>query len=218
MALYSKRQFADLAGVPSNNLSNYIKRGHVLLKSGKPCKCQKNKCTCLIDSGDPKNAVFLQQRGINDQAVPATEAKPAKAAKITFGGTDPAPTGKKTRLLELQEQKLENQNREAENRIRLLEAKIQKAYEEVVPRDFADFMIKNYSVGIADVWLTATERFLMQKGTALGLSREEVIEHRKYITEILNDAKRKGAEEAINNMRKVAREYAGRKDRGVRED
>lgn len=216
MALYSKRQFAELAQVPTNNLSNYIKRGHVILHGRDACRCPKNKCTCLIDSGDPKNQLFLQRQGITETATPVPQKQASKAPPKTEAS--PRPTHAKTRLIELQEAKLEKQNQELENRNRLLEAKIQKTYEEVIPREFAGFMIKNYALSIKDVWLTATERFLMQKGTAFGLTREEIIEHKKYITEILNEAIRKGAEEANANIRRIARQFAGKKDRGEHDD
>lgn len=214
MALYSKRQFAQLAQVPTNNLSNYIKRGRVVLLSGKPCHCPKNKCTCLIDSGEPTNALFLERNGVQEHA----ESVKSAGKSTTL---DPA-TGQKpnvkAKLIALQEEKLERQNEELSKKNRLLEAKIQKVQEEVIPRELAAYMIKNYSAGIRDVWLTATERFLMQKGTAIGLSREEIIMHKQYVTDIMNDAIRKGAEVATASIRRLAREYSGKKEKGERGD
>lgn len=216
MALYSKRQFADHAGIPTNNLSKYIERGHVVLYGGEPCNCTKNKCKCLIDDQNDKNLAFLQRRGAlntNNHPEIATST-PKNEATESFTESK---SESKDAFAALQRRKLEHQNRELENKNRLLETKISKAMAEVIPLDHAEYLIKNYADSIANVWETSTERFLMQKGTALRLTREEIIEHKKYITELVNDSRKRGAESAVKNMRKVADEFAGTKGKGERE-
>src|SRR5688572_18572483 len=109
MALYSKRQFADLAKVPTNNLSNYIKRGHVVLHGGKPCTCLKNRCTCLIDSGDQRNVLFLERQGVSEQVAPVPQQRSVRTTEVSAIPPD-TKNNIKVRLVALQEEKMERQN------------------------------------------------------------------------------------------------------------
>lgn len=145
----------------------------------------------------------------------APEAREKKQAIDKRNDSEPEV---KDSIYQLQKEKISEQILELKNKNQLYEGKIQKIYEEIIPREHAAYLIKNYAIGIQDVWFTATERFLQQKATALGLTKEEIIEHKKYIREITNDAIRQGAENANKNIKLLAREFAGKKGRGERDD
>lgn len=210
MAIYTKQQFATLCFMSTKELAVYIGRGKVVLQGGKKCKCPKKQCNCTIDSEDQVNRLFIENNMISPESkVPKSNSRSTE--------TTPEPD-EKGGIYQLQKEKLSEQILELRNKNQLYEGKIQKIYEEIIPREHAAYLIKNYAIGIQDVWFTATERFLQQKATALGLSKEEVIEHKKYIREITNDAIRQGAENANKNIKLLAREFAGKKGRGERDD
>lgn len=200
MAFFTKKQFAENVGIPTKDLSNYIKRGKVI--------CVDD----LIDDTNPENRLFLENRsakkGGESAKIPAKKEPETNKTK-----PNASPPGNGT----ASQENLLLKNSKLQEEIDLLKAKKEKIYELVIPREHASFLIKNYSEGIKSVWLTATETFLTQVGTSLQLSREEIIEHKKYIIEIMNDAVKSGAELANNRIRKLARDFAGRKGKGEHE-
>jgi hypothetical protein len=117
----------------------------------------------------------------------------------------------------LSDLKVKREIEKKDQEIELLKAKISKANEESIPREHASFLIKNYSIGISNVWLSAIRQFTTQRAISLAMTKEEIIEYEKYITAIVNESIIKGAEEANKNIRKLAKEFAGKKGRGERE-
>lgn len=200
----------------TQKLAVYIGRGKVILKDREKCECPKKQCDCLIDSEEPINKLFVEKNMVAPSAREPDEVK--KPEKRLHGAEESDSLGHGESIHTLQKKKLSGQITELENKNKLYEGKIQKIYEEIIPREHASYLIKNYSLGIKDVWLTATDRFLQQKSNELGLTREEIIKHRDYINEICNDAIRQGAERAIQNIKKLATEFAGKKYRGERDD
>lgn len=200
MALYTKEEFAKQCNMDSKNLYTYFSRTgtqRVVLRSDG-----------LIDDKDPLNHPFISKRRtvkFKEEILPDPDKK-EKQIQIL-----------KTDTESLFDQKTRKQIEELEKKIQLYEAKISKANEESIPREHAVYLIKNYSISIKNVWVSAVRQFTMQKGISLGMSKEEIIEFEKYIAEIANGAMRSGVEEANKNIRKLAQDYAGKKGRGEKE-
>lgn len=212
MPLYTKKQFAELANIKTKDLSNYIKRGQS--GNGNGVVIEND----LIDDTHPKNVLFLQKRKLKGvkKSVPVTQ----KRSLAPPPGPERKKEKKDSSQIENEEAVFKNmdlKNYKLQEEIDLLKAKKEKIYEQVIPREHASFLIKNYSESIKSVWLTATETFLTQVGTSMQLSRQEIIEHKKYINEIVNEAIKSGAEAANNRIRKAAKEFAGRKGKGEHE-
>lgn len=214
MALYTKKQFAQLADIKTKDLSNYIKRG--ASGNGNGVVMEND----LIDDTHPKNILFLQKRKLKGvkKSPPVTQKRQPVIAPP--GREQQKKVKKDPAQVENEEAVFKNmdlKNYKLQEEIDLLKAKKEKIYEQVIPREHASFLIKNYSESIKSVWLTATETFLTQVGTSLQLSRQEIIDHKKYINEIVNEAIKSGAEAANNRIRKAAKEFAGRKGKGEHE-
>lgn len=204
MAIYTKKEFAARYGIDEKNLYPYFNRtGNVrlvLTKDG------------MINDQDPINRPFVSKRKVVSEAQEERITK--KNKKVVTAGEE-EPRLKKSELT-LFDQKTKKQIEELEKKIQLYETKIAKANEESIPREHASFLIKNYALGIKNVWVATLRQFMMQKSISLGMTKEEIIELERYITDIVNSAVRSGAEEANKNIRKLAKEYAGKKGRGER--
>lgn len=196
MTLLSKKEFASKCGITTKALAIYARpdRGKVVY-SGE-----------MVDDSIEPNKSFLAYKAQKGSSG-LTEVSSGTLSKTN----DMDVTIEPKTLFDV---KTLHQITELQRKISLYDARIQKLTEEVIPRENAAFLIKNYSAGITDVWTTATERFLVQKAVSLNLSREEIIEHKKYINEIVNEAVKEGADRANRNILKMARALAGKKERG----
>ncbi len=198
MALHTKEEFAKICNIDSKNLYTYFSRTgaqRVILRPDG-----------LIDDKEPLNQPFISKRR---NSKPAEKTEPRIIEKQTPSNL--------TDTESLFDQKTRKQIEELEKKIQLYETKISKANEESIPREHAVYLIKNYSISIKNVWVSAVRQFTMQKAISLGMSKEEIITFEKYIADIVNEAMRTGVEEANKNIRKLAKEFAGKKGRGERE-
>lgn len=197
----------------SRTLGIYITRGNVIRDHNG-----------LIDDKNPINIVFITKRNVLLKKKGKSDIKETEKEQIT----EKIPT-KSTKKIDkdsensndiysLTQIKLQRQVEKLESEIRKNNAQFEKLSESTMPREHGSFIVKNYALGIKDVWMTATERFLMQTATSLGLSKEEMLRHKASVSDLLNDAIKAGAAAAEKNMRKLSQEYAGKKGRGEGRD
>lgn len=201
MALHTKEEFAKLCRTDSKNLYSYFSRKgaiRVVLRTDG-----------LIDDKEPLNQPYLKKRrAIIENAEIEDKLELGEKKEIR------KPTNDTESLLD---QKTRKQIEELEKKIQLYETKISKANEESIPKEHAVYLIKNYSISIKNVWVSAVRQFTMQKAISLGMTKEEIIEFEKFIADLVNEAMRSGVDEANKNIRKLAKEFAGKKGRGERE-
>lgn len=228
MALYTKRQFAEFTGLPSKDLSNYIKRGHVVLQGGK-CTCPKFKCICLIDDSNEINRLFIDRRGVEVATTPSKKKEPKKvAAKIEKKETvrDPAPVNSVTKkidlkvneLTELRKQREELANEKIEKENKLLDAKLAKISEEIVPKEVVIHIVVAQSEAVKGAFFRAADTFVTQFAAQNSMPREEMISWKKQLTAVVNEAVELGVKESKSNLKKLAKEFAGKKGKGERDD
>lgn len=194
MALHTKNEFAKLCNIDSKNLYSYFSRTgniRVVLRDDG-----------LIDDKEPLNQPFISK----NRKIPGEVEKETPKSKEVVTDTE-----------SLFDQKTRKQIEELEKKIQLYETKISKANEESIPKEHAVYLIKNYSISIKNVWVSAVRQFTMQKAISLGMTKEEIIVFEKYIADLVNEAMRSGVDEANKNIRKLAKEFAGKKGRGERE-
>lgn len=211
MALFTQAEFSEKCQMPSRTMAIHISRKKVI-------RDEKG----FIDEKNEINAMFLRKREAFLRKNSKKQSKEPKVAQknTQIGRVEPEKSSQNegNALIDLTEKRLQRQVEKLESEIRKNNAQFEKLSEAVLPRDHAVFLVRNYAAGIGNVWLTATERFLMQTGTALGLSKAEMLKHKEGLTDIVNEAIKDGANEAEKNIKKLAAEFAGKKGRGERDD
>lgn len=224
MALYTKRQFSDLVQIPSKDLSNYIKRGHVTLQGGKVCSCVKGKCDCLIDDQDEINQVFIEKRGVTVQEKAETPIiQPEKPEEKQDSSTKKAVKStvnpiKSTEFSQIKKERELKMNEQIEKQNRILDVKLAKLSEEIVPRDIVVHMVVAQSEALKGAYLRAVDTFITQFAAQNQLPREEIVYWKKELTKVVNVAVEDSVKQSKVNLRKMAKEYAGNKGKGERND
>lgn len=228
MALYTKRQFAELTAIPSKDLSNYIKRGHVVLQGGK-CECEKFKCTCLIDDSNEINKLFMDRRGIeigNSSKVSKVSKKLQKVevvsknseVKTQFVPSEKVVNSSIKALTDFRKEREALLNSKVEKENKLLDAKIAKIAEEVIPKEHVIHIVVALAEGVKGAYARAADTFITQFAAQNSMPREEMIRWKKDLTLTINEAVEVGVKESKSNLKRIAQEYSGKKGKGERDD
>lgn len=211
MTCYSRIDFARLCGVESRHLSNYIKRGKVVLTGE------------LVDDKHPTNSSFLQKRRekiLQIETVYEIEEKPQQALqtekKINIQPVIPDKQPKQNLTqyqLEAEIKKADLAKKEVDTRIALL--KEEKLMGVSIPTDLVKVVIANLSKSIISAFKDGADNFLIEISKRKSLSISEIAECRGELIKIINTSSTRAISESKRNVKSIINEYSVK--RGVGE-
>lgn len=220
MPLYSKKDFAELCFTTTSDLSNYIRRGKVVLSEGE-----------LIDSSDVINAAFIVKRSQHQtkktaKSVSLPEVKPAEEKNNDRSAKQKiAPQVAFEFPPEVKSTVHENFQTEAAikkltmektgNEIELQKLKIQKQQGEVVPTSLVKNLIAQHSKSITIAFRNGVENFLSDIAKRAGLNNEQVAELRGLLIVIINTSVDESIQVTAEGLDHIISEFT--KQRGVGE-
>lgn len=197
MAFHSKKDFAELAGVKTKDLSVYIKRGKVTLQGE------------LIDDKDQINQAFLLKREVNS----AVKSEKKVSVKPDKRQTPIPDKREKTEAEEMFSLKSRLDMEKRQNEIDLQKLAIAKIRGEVVPVPAVKEIIFKHSESIKTAYIEASDNLLVIISQRNQMSAQELSELKKDFLKLVN----KAIDSAVNATKViltgVVTEYA--KKRGV---
>ncbi len=211
MALYSKKDFANLCGIKTNQLSVVISRGNIILTGD------------LIDETNAKNSAFLQkqrekQLKISESPIP----KESKKENITESAPVPPVQKFKKKKNDLsiysldQEIKIADlQKKEVDTRIALL--KEEKLIGASIPTDLVKSVISNLSKSMISSFKDGADQFIIEISKRKNLTVVESAELKGKIVEIINMCSSKAISESRKNLKNIIIEFSNKKEVGEHE-
>lgn len=211
MALHTRKDWGLMCGLSAGNLSNYIKRGKVLLTGD------------LIDDSKPENQDFRKKftekkleksneaeqkpAEISNEAPKSTKKEPVQRSKTTNEGEGEGGFSLDRRL-KAQELK----KKEAETR--LLNLKEEKIRGEHIPTELVRSIIIQQSQSFITAFKNGVEDFITIVAKAKGMNVNEVAEARGELTKVINLTANKAVEVAKKGIDNIVGEYAVKRDVG----
>ena len=182
------------------HLSVNIKRGNVKLTGD------------LIDDSVSENRHFIEKR-LQGKVKSIPGPQPDSAAPSQDAGQDiPGP---RMSLLDI---KTRAQIAKYKEEIDLLKAKKEKLFEEQIPREHAVHLVVAQSEGLKGAWLRATKTFITQFSAMHNLPKEDMVHWERELTNLVNETVEHAVSESKKNLRRIAREFAGKKGKGEKND
>lgn len=220
MALHSRSDFAKICGLSAGNLSNYIKRGKVIL-SGE-----------YVDDKIEQNSSFLEKRlaAINqnseaggDKSTPNTKDTVSDKPKVERPYI-PTPNIEEPDLpnddslsftaLSKREKKVNIQKKEEE--IKLLRLKEEKIRGHVVPIDIIKNLFRLHTQSIVTAQKDGIEDLIINFSGESRISSEQIARLRGKMVEILNNAVDKAVLSTKKNISSIMSEFIEKKEVGER--
>lgn len=220
MALHRRAEFAKICGITPGNLTNYIKRGNVILSGD------------YVDDGIEQNRLFLEKRlattgkkTVPDESHPTkteeeTErpkpnVKPPRYQKESFTTPDP-PDDETTTLTALSKREKKVNIQKKEEEIKLLRLKEEKIRAQVVPIDKMKDLFRMHTQSILTAQKDGIEDLLINLSGEMRISSEQLARLRGKMVEILNTAIDKAILTTKKNLSSLISDYAEKKEVGER--
>jgi hypothetical protein len=217
MALHLRAEFAKICGLSTGNLSNYIKRGKVILSGD------------YIDDSIPQNKEFLEKRGVkaSPQSSSATTKKPrVDRPQITplevEGLGDPDipeddeddSGGESLHLLSKKRQKVEIRKKNRETV--LLELKIKKQRGEVIPTELVKDAFGQFSRRMAIEFKNSVDQILTELTKKKDFNLNEIAELRGLMLSSINLSVESGVHIAKKDIDNIVNQHIEKRGIGER--
>jgi hypothetical protein len=224
MALYKKSDFAREVGLKTGNLTNYIKRGKVVIREDE-----------LIDSEDLVNADFLKKRAeflakkaareaesgnldpapeevnpISDPELPLSDFPPGDSDQNDEEVKRIASSGG---LFGLDKMKIAADIQRIETVRDLNLLKIQKEQGEIIPTELMGPIIAQFAMSITSAFRSAADNLLTEFAHKHKIDGESESELRTKIVAITNEAVETAVDESHRAVDRIAGDYSNK--RGV---
>lgn len=212
MARYTRAQFAELLGKKANYVSEYIKRGKLVLDENE------------IDDENALNALFLT-KFFSKKEAPAKAQSTVKADKPNQEREDdradePVKSKKKkSKADELVDIELEIKRLDAEKKakdILFIQQKIDKANGELVPTDVVKMLFAQHFKSVYAAFEDETNKLLSDIAKKAGLSNNDMAFFRGKIIASVNRAVAEGIEKSKKDLAAVVAEYSETRGKGER--
>lgn len=219
MALHSKKDFAELCGLPTKNLATYIGRGKVIIGEGD-----------LIDDKNSINKIFLEQRKskASEQQV-INHIKQYPTAKEKEDLVTPSPdeddddesggrihvAGKMDTAKALEKLAYFRAEKTERETIRL-DLDIQKKRGEVIPSDMVKPIFVRHNQFILTNFKNATDDILARFAKYKELEPEYVAELRGEMIAVINRAVADSVKMSIESVEDIVNEYKVKRGVGER--
>lgn len=209
MAKIPKKEFAELCGLTTGNLGNYIKRGHVV--------CVHD----LIDTTNPTNLRFLEKRSAKDKAdkQPAEGQKPKKTTAAQPKGKEIPDiedlTPEEVPSYEESERKLKYLDTlKREKEIEKLQIDIDKKKGVVVPSELIKPVFLQHNQNIVQEFKNTADEIVRTFSKKHSLGANEVAEIKGELVACINSAIKKAVHASISQVKNIINEHSIKKEVG----
>jgi len=195
MPLYTRVEFAKLCGIESGNLSNYIKRGNVVLSG------------VFVDDSIAVNRQFMQRRAqrLAKVGVPEAVSKHDRVGKP-----------KLTDAQNLVDEKTQADIERIRTVTELNQLKIEKQQGENIPTALVMPLVSQFAHSMIGAFKNGMEAMLVEIGHKKKLSNAEMADLRKVLTAIINKSATDGVEDARKGTANIVNEYIEKRGKGER--
>jgi uncharacterized protein YjgD (DUF1641 family) len=213
MALHSKKQFADLCGIATNNLSVQIARGKVIVVND------------LIDDTLEKNKSFFEKRASkkpansNQNASSETNTSKISVESVVKLPQNPneliAPSENQSYTeSERQLKYLDTLKRQAE--IEKLSLDLAKKKGEVIPSELVKPVFLQHNQSIITEFKNVSDEVIRMFAKKKSLTVNEVAEITGELTSCINNAMNKATNATVNAIDSIVNDFAEKKGVGER--
>jgi len=201
MGLFSKKEFAQRAGVTTRYLSNYIRRGNIFLTDDGD----------FLDDSVPQNAAFLDR-----MSAKKTKVEKGKKKKTTHAAaapvTDPAVTEKRNARFDLDLRKKELDIAKTERETELLAMNLNKKSGVLIPTDLVKALFSQHAKSMTVSFYQAVENLLVDISKKAHLTAEDLSNLRGKLKEIVNSAVDNSVEESKKTLTTMLADFSDRKN------
>jgi hypothetical protein len=197
MAKYSKKEFAELCGIKTKELSVYSKRGKVIVVNNE------------IDDADQNNILFMQRQLAKKQKAPSVKNVSNDQKPVDSAAAEEA----RNTLLEINRSKGQLELLQKQNLIDLQRIEILKKRGELVPVPAINSLIILQAESIKTAYLEASDNLLVIIAQKKQMSAEEIASARKEFTKIVNKAIDSAVDLSKTMLFGIVKDY--QKKRGV---
>jgi len=220
MPLYQKKEYQELCQVSRPYLAQYIKRGKVILREDN-----------LIDTSNPINQEFMDNRVNKPKAPPVKETKPKKV-KPQKKAVAPAPPERETREPvskfaksedeaqgAVDKYNLDRQLKELEIEKKLQEIEktkiqVQKLKGDVIPTDLVNMVFAQHFTSVTNAFYNAADNYIAIITARLNGKKDDIAFIRGELIKTINQAVKDGIVESKQSMGNIAREYSDKRGKG----
>jgi hypothetical protein len=188
MALFSKKEFADRCGMPSNKMAVYVKRNKVIVIDDQ------------VDDSLPQNQAFLAKHGGKPSSAPAAGRKERSKRE------KPNKEVAKSFTLDLARKEIENEK--AELGKQLLQSKIGKERGLLIPFETVKMGLGQHFRDISVFMGQGLDNLVSDVAHRTKLNINERAELRGSMERILNDATDRAIDATNSFIRSVQKEYS----------
>ena len=230
MAFYSKADFAKLCGLTTGNLTNYIKRGKVVMSGD------------YIDDSMLQNREFLRKRKENLVAADNEEEPRAKMRMLRPDPGMPEPPnikepediddddagidiniddessykGEAAAMYKLNKKKLVVAIQKTKEEIALLKLRNEKLNAVVIPTELVKVVLLQQSRSMATEFKNTIDSIITNISKKKDLTLTEVAQLRGELLHCINSAVDKSLTESKKNIANIVKEFVERKEVGER--
>lgn len=209
MAIYSKKEFADLCRIETKNLSNYITRKNVIVNS-----------SGFIDTSIDKNMAFLEKRRAKSSSIPSADIVVKNKKKNKPEDFDADETeyvsgpGQTYTESERKLKYLDTVKREAE--IEKLKIDIAKKKGEVIPSELIAPCILQHNQSIVTEFKNTADEIIRIIAKKKSLSVNEMAEIKGDLVICINTSIQKATTLTSKNIENIISDFSEKKGVGER--
>lgn len=204
MALYSKKEFADILDMSTKALSVYISRGNVIVKGDK------------IDGDHPTNRLFQSKRKVTaakSGSKTANKTDLPEAFEVISAPTSDIITaerpkkGKKLDPVDLDNQKTLLEIEKKQREIALADMKIERYNGTVVPSDLIKPVFLQHNQSMITEFKNAAEGIIRVLASKKQMSNDEKAEVRGQLVEQLNNAVDRATKASLKSVESIIKNF-----------
>lgn len=211
MALHTRKDFIDLCGISSRELSVYIKRGKVVLTGE------------YINDTNPSNAAFLQKFSERKNQVVSINApqvevysekdEPLPEESFTERSTSSAPAKQMSQYAIERAMKLSDLEKKKVD-IRIAKLKEDKLMGDLIPTELVRTLIMTQSESTKFAFSEGCENLIVLISQKKQLSATEVADIRSKLSALINKCIDNSVSFSVKKLKTIVTEYSQKRDVG----
>lgn len=200
------REFAKYAGIPSNQVSIYHRRGKIYVDETNGVK--------IIDPAHPINVHFVNQRKEKAGKKAVQDSQPIETITTESPETDLSINSSSMLLPELTRKKVAAEVEKKKEEIEKLKIDNAKKRGELIPTDLIYSLIGLMLKSVAVSFLNGADKMLVLFGHKYKMTNEESAKMKKELVELVNATQDMVAREAKKGVKRIVKEYSDQKGIG----
>lgn len=224
MALHTKKDFAELCGMPSSRLAIYVQRGKVVYSGDyvddalEVNRAFLDKMVAKQGLMEPTKSPAKSKPGPRKKDVKPSVKAPAKPNTTSENKGSPPSNLDQASLLELDKEKKALDIRKTAEQIEILKVKKEQLHGELIPTELVKALITTQSESQKIAFNEATENLIVIMSQKKEFSSAEVADIRSQLVLIINRAIDNSINESKKRLVNIVKEYSEKKGVGERND